>query len=341
MKRFLSIAALLLLTPATRAAVVEFAPIRASFVSSSLAFRPEPATVFGMPGLNDRLSIPPPENIAAQIGFFQTIQQQLANAHGQDAQEEIDRQVMLTVAKSQLHELNDKKSYREDVGAAQGPYDIIQVQTAQMGAKPADEWPNIIARAQLVPEYLKAVQANLATGAEEGRQVYRGFVQKDGIEGAESAAEYFGTELIAKAKEQLAPADFEALKPRLEEAGRKAKEAYLQHAEFLKQRILPQATEKYGIGREEYAWKLKNELGVKESPEELQKKGKEIAERITARMVELAKEINPDKPLPELMAELKADHPKNDAELLAKYSEVSEPARDFVVKEGLFAIPAD
>ncbi|MEK7388778.1 MAG: DUF885 family protein [Elusimicrobiota bacterium] len=332
-KLFPLIAALLPLP--VHAVVVEFAPIRAAFVSQLVAFRPEAATRLGMPGFNNQISIPTPENIAKQIGFFETIQQQLATAHGKDAQEEIDRQVMLTVARSQLHELKDKRSYREEVGAAQGPYDIIQVQTAQMGANPADEWKNIVERAELVPEYLKAVQRNLAEGAQEGRQVYRGFVQKDGIKGAESAADYFGTELIAKAKEQLTPSDFDALKQRLEKAGKSAQDAYLRHAEFLKEKILPQATEKYGIGREEYVWKLKNELGLKESPEELQKKGQEIAARITVRMQELAKEINTDKPLPELMAELKADHPKNDEELLAKYSEVKSLARS---NEGLLAI---
>ena len=342
MKRLLSIAALLLLAALPlHAAVVEFAPVRSSFVSALVAFRPEAATGLGMPGFNDRLGIPTPSNIAAQINFFETVQHELASAHGKDAAEEIDRQVMLTVARSQLRELKERKSYLTDVGAAQGPYDIIQVQTAQMGADASKEWADIIAREEQVPEYLKAVRANLEHGAGEGRQIYRGFIEKDGIEGAESAAEYFGTELIAKAKEQLAPADFEALKPRLEAAGRKAQEAYRQHAEFLRTKVLPVATERYGIGKDEYAWKLKNELGVHESPEQLQVKGKEIAARLTARMAELAKQIAPDKTLPEIMADLRADHPKNDAELLAKYREVSERARDFVVKEGLFAIPND
>lgn len=342
-KRLLITAALsLFLTPA-HAAVVEFAPLRASFVSQLVAFRPEAATGLGMPGLNANLTIPTPSNIAAQIHFFEGIQHQLATSHGKDAQEEIDRQVMLTVARSQLREMKEKRSYLTDVGAAQGPYDIIQIQTAQMGegAKANEEWNSIVSRAELVPEYLDAVRKNLERGAKEGRQVYRGFVEKDGIEAAESAAQYFGQELREKAKEQLSPKEFEAVKPRLEAAGRKAQEAYRQHAEFLKAKVLPVATEQYGIGREDYDWKLKNELGVRQTPEELQEKGKEIAARLTARMKELAKEISPDKTLPELMAELRADHPKNDEELLAAYRKTSERARDFVVKEGLFAIPND
>ncbi len=339
--RFLYTGLLLLLAPLSFAGVVEFAPLRASFVSQFVSFRPESATSLGMPGFNDKLSIPTPSNIAAQIGFFETVQRDLASAHGKDAQQEIDRQVMLTVARSQLHDMKERKTYLTDVGAAQGPYDVIQSQTAQMGAKANEEWPDIAARAELVPEYLKAVRANLESGANEGRQVYRGFVEKDGIEAAESAAAYFGKELLEKAKEQLAPADFEALKPRLEAAGKKAEAAYLAHAEFLKSKILPAATSQYGIGKDEYAWKLKNELGVNETPEELQAKGRALAEKLTARMTALAKEIAPDKTLPELMAELKADHPKNDAELLAAYRESSERARDFVVKEGLFAIPED
>lgn len=344
MKRFLYAAILACLAAVHAAAsVVEFAPLRASFVSQFVAFRPEAATGLGMPGFNDKLSAPTPSNIAAQIHFFEGVETQLATVHGKDQQEEIDRQTMLIVARTQVRELRDGQRYLTDVAAAQGPYDIIQFQTAQMGAgaKAAEEWSDIAARAERAPAYLAAVRANLARGADEGRQVHRGFVERDGIEGAESAAEYFGAEMRAKAREQLSPAAYASLAPRLEAAGEAAKAAYLAHAAFLRKKILPAATEKYGIGAEEYAWKLKNELGLRETPAELRQKGAEIAERLTARMTELAKQIAPDKTLPELMAELRADHPKNDAELLAAYREVSGRARDFVVKEKLFAIPED
>jgi uncharacterized protein (DUF885 family) len=58
-------------------------------------------------------------------------------------------------------------------------------------------------------------------------------------------------------------------------------------------------------------------------------------------MEELAKTIDPSKSLPELMAALREDHPKDDAELMATYRAVAERARDFVVANKLFDIPAD
>ena len=340
----LSAAALLLALalPAT-AGVVEFAPVRDAFVAQLVQLRPEAATGLGMPGLSGQLSIPTASNLQAQAVFFQQTAATLETVHGKTAQEEIDRQVMLTIARSAVRDLTVRRSHLTDAGAGNGPYDVVQMQTAQMGTgeKAAAEWAAIASRAELVPAYLAAVQANLTQGAAEGLQVYRGFVEKDGVEGAQAAAEFFGAEMLAKAEQQLSPSDFESIAPRLAAAGANARAAYLAHAEFLKAKVLPVATEKYGIGEEEYSWRLKNELGVHESPAELRKKGEEIAARLTERMTALAKEIAPDKTLPELMAELKADHPKDDAELLAKYREVSGRARDFVVANGLFAIPAD
>ena len=305
----------LTLAAAAAAAPVEGpVALRESFVSSVVAFRPEAATSLGLPGSNGRLGLPTPQNIAAQVAYFEGVERQLGKAGpAAEAQAEIDRQVMLTVARSQLHELRDRKSYLTDVGAAQGPYEVIQAQVAQKG-----DWADIAARAAQIPAYLAAVRANLERGAAEGRQVYRGFVEKDGIEAANAAAEFFDS-------------------VKLPDAAR----AYREHAAFLQKEIQPRATEAYGLGAEEYAWKLKNELGLSRTPSELQQHGRELAQKITARMETLAAQIDPSRPLPDLMASLRADHPKDDVQLMDTYRQVSSRARDFVVQHGLFAIPPD
>ncbi len=331
-----------LAAPSFAAEIQSFPAFRDSFVSSLVAFRPEAATGLGLPAGNGALTMPTPEGIQSQIQFFEGVETSLAAVKPADAAERVDARVMATIARSALHDLRDRRGYLTDVGAAQGPYDIIQVQVSQMSeAKAGREWADIASRAEKTPEYLAAVRANLAEGARQGKQVYKGFVEKDGVEAAGDAAAFFSGELLEKARAQLSPADFTALEPRLSAAAAKAADAYRAHADFLKATILPAATEKYGLGEEEYAWKLKNELGIGSSPSELAAKGRQIADKITARMAELAKTIDASKTLPELMAELRADHPKNDEELLKTYRDVSERARDFVVAQKLFDIPAD
>jgi len=251
--------------------------------------------------------------------------------------------VMLTVARSQLRELRDRKTYLEDPTWAQGPYSVLQQQLAQagQGSDLVADWEDIAGRVEGVPDYVRAVRENLRAGASAGRRVYRGFVQKDGIDAAVEAAAFFRVELLEKAREQLPPAEFARLEPRLRAAGAAAAAEYDAQADFLRAEILPRATDVFGIGEAEYAWKLKNELGISESPAELQAKGLALAAGIRAKMDALAATIDPSKSLPDIMAELRADHPKDDAELLATYRQVSERARDFVVAHQLFAIPAD
>lgn len=329
--------------PARAVETQSFSSFRESFVQTLVTFRPEAATGLGLPAGNGNLTMPTPEGIAGQIAFFERVERDLASLKPADAQERVDARVMATIARSALHELRDRQGYLTDVGAAQGPYDVVQVQVSQMGTgeKAAREWADITSRAEQLPAYLAAVRANLDKGAREGRQIYKGFVEKDGVQAAGDAAEFFEKELLQKAREQLDPLSYARLESRLSSAGAKAAEAYRAHAAFLSSEILPKATGKYGIGEEEYSWKLKHELGIEQTPSALAEKGRALAASITARMEELARKIDPTKTLPELMAALKADHPKDDAELLKTYREVSTRARDFVVANKLFDIPAD
>ena len=312
------------------------------YLTKLIDLKPEVATALGIGGHGHRLVVPSPENIQKQIEHFETVEAALALSPKAEPSQEIDRQVMLTVARSQLHELRDRKSWLSDPTAGNAVYDLAQAQIAQMGEglDAAREWVGLVSRVEYAPLHLDAVQANLREGRKQGRQAYRGHVEK-AIAEAKDAAEFFKTEFAAKSQEQVPAQAWLGRRDYIARAGRFAAAAYEAHARFLETEILPHASETYAIGRDEYAWKLKNELGLKETPEDLQAKGRALAEKITARMTELAKQIAPEKTLPELMAELRMDHPADDAALLAKYKEVSDRARDFVVKEGLFAIPND
>lgn len=310
------------------ASVASAAHVETPFTRAVLNFRPESGTNLGLSQYNGKLSLPTPQNIAAQIAFFESV----PSLPG------IDQAAMAAIARSQLHELRDRKSYLTDVAAAQNPYELLQAQIAQAGS---GDWEAIVARTEQIPAYVEAVRDNLRQGAQEGRKAFKGLVEKDGLETGSDAAAFFETELHAKAKAQLDAASFAALEPRLKAAGAAAAAAYRAHVSFLKAEILPVAETHYGIGPGEYAWKLKHELGIDSNPFALRRQGLELAEKITAKMEALAKQIDPTKTLPQLMAELKTDHPKDDAELLSTYVSVSDRARDFVVANRLFAIPAD
>jgi len=99
--------------------------------------------------------------------------------------------------------------------------------------------------------------------------------------------------------------------------------------------------ESFAIGEEEYSWRLRNNFGIDETPAQIHQKGLELAAKIRARMEVLARQIDPSKDLAGVMADLKADHPVDDKAMMARYVELADRARDFVIRERMFDLPPD
>ncbi|MFA6093114.1 MAG: DUF885 domain-containing protein [Elusimicrobiota bacterium] len=325
---------------------MDFNALRQDFFNKSLDFKPEFASNLGLHQYDGRLSDISPRRIAAQVEYLESVEQRLAElepeARAQGAQSQIDHSVIVTIARSQLHELRDVKGWQKDVAAAREPYAAIQARLSQLQAGPeaAAAFEDILSLSEQLPAYLAQLRENLRQGMREGRRPARRTVEADGLDNGVEAAKFFSQGLQAQARGFLSAEDYARLSPRFENAGRIAGQAYAEHLSFLKDELLPVADGPFGIGAQEYAWKLKNEMGIQESPEELQQKGLELAAGIRKRMEELARRIDPSKDLPGVMADIKADHPKDDAELFRSFEKVADRARDFVISKGLFALPA-
>jgi uncharacterized protein (DUF885 family) len=335
-------------SPAPAAALpMEFGALKQDFLTKNLDFRPEEGTSLGLNSYNPRLSDLSQGRIQAHVAYLEAVEKRLAEieprVQAEGAQALIDHSVMLTITRSQLHDLRDLKNYQKDVAAAQGPYDSIQSQLARLQAGPsaAAEIEAILRRAEQLPAYLEQVRENLRMGIADGRRPSRQMVEKDGLANGENAAKFFASELETKARELLSPEDFARLSGRFTLAGQAAARAYDAHLGFLKNELLPVADGNSWIGEKEYAWKVKNELGIEESPYLLQSKGLELAIRIRGRMEELARSIDPSKDLNGVMADIKADHPLSDEDLFSRFEQAADRARDFVIAKGLFDLPKD
>jgi uncharacterized protein (DUF885 family) len=129
-----------------------------------------------------------------------------------------------------------------------------------------------------------------------------------------------------------------ALKADLLDASRKAVEAVENYQTFLKDDYLPRSNGSYAIGRELFDFLLRVGHGLPYNADDLV----EIANRILAEtesaMVKLAREIDPARQWPEIIAALKLDHPAP-AELLDAYRKEMARARDFTREHGLVSIP--
>lgn len=327
--------------PLTRPA---FAAFRREMFERMMAFAPEAATGYGLKAYNGALSDASPAAMARQAEFLREAGAWLSQVRPEflSAQEKVDHRILATVVRSQLHRIEDLKEWQKDAAAGLGPYEAVVGRLAQVGPGPgaAAEWEDFAARTEKIPAYLSQVEANLREGLSSGWAPWRRLLEETAIAESGEAGKFFAGEFVAKAREQLGAAEFSRLEPRLRAAGAAADAAYAAHAAFLRAELLPRATDAESrLGASEYAWRLKNDMGIAASPAELALRGAELAGKITQRMEQLAKTIDPSLDLPALMAKLKLDHPADDAAMLDEYRRVSERARDFVVQNGIFNLP--
>lgn len=322
-----------------------FAAFRHEFFIRMMDFAPEAASGLGLRAYHDKVSDLSAAAIARQIEFLRDAGAWLSRVPPDrlTAQERVDYRILSTVIASQLHRLEELKEWRTDAAAGLGPYEAVVARMAQVGPGPlaAAEWEAFAARTEKIPVYLSQVEANLREGLSCGWKPWRRLLEETAIAESGEAARFFASEFLDKAREQLADAELARLQPRLRAAGSAAAAAYAAHVAFLRAELLPRATdEEERLGAAEYSWRLRNDMGIATAPAELVMRAAELAGKITQRMEELAKTIDPSLDLPALMAKLKQDHPADDAAMLDEYRRVSERARDFVVQNGIFSLPS-
>lgn len=124
----------------------------------------------------------------------------------------------------------------------------------------------------------------------------------------------------------------------LREAGETAVAAIEAYAEFLERTVLPQAAGDFAAGEALFNEKLREEHLVGYDAEELLETGWKQFRKTEAQMEELAREIDPDKTVQDLLEEVKGNHPTVEG-LLDAYEEAMHAARQYVIDHEIVSIP--
>ncbi len=215
-----------------------------------------------------------------------------------------------------------------------------------------DEWQAAVARAAAVPAYLKTALANVRRGAAGDAIPDRRLIAVS-VEAAASTAEYFDA-FPARGKEAGAALD-DAGRAALASACASAAAAFREFRQGLLDlfyqpdgKALRPAfdRDRYAAGEAEYAWALRNNLRVAESPRELYAKGKAAVAATQAEMAALAKRIAAARGFTDastafVVTKLEEETPKTDDEVLASYRAACERLVAYGRKAGLFDLPAD
>jgi uncharacterized protein (DUF885 family) len=129
------------------------------------------------------------------------------------------------------------------------------------------------------------------------------------------------------------------LQPELMEAGKAATQAIQAYAQFIQDQILPQAAGDFAAGRELFDEMLREEHMVDYDADELLETGWAQFRSTRTQMEAVAREIDPNRSVKDLLEQAKADHPSAEG-LLDAYREQMAAIRQYVIDRDIATIPS-
>ncbi|MBD0320454.1 MAG: DUF885 domain-containing protein, partial [Gemmatimonadetes bacterium] len=349
-----------------------FGALRNRYFVRVLALNPVTATYLGgdaysptLRAVNGRLRDYRPAALAAERAFYRETKREWSAIRPASLTpaERIDHAVMGAQLDFILHQLDDLRYHQRSVDTyVAEPFRGIDWQIQQMTdagngllGTPA-EWDLVVARLQAVPGYLTAAQGNLRAGKAAGNIPDWRMVERDGIVGSRSNAEYFRTTLPGLAAKYMGSRPFAAATlARLHTAAARAASSYDAFALFLRRTYGADGRDRFAIGEREYAWRVRNNLRDTRTPQQLFDYGKAQVALYQGKIYEVAQTVAREASLTlpfgtadernagvrAVMDHLAKDAPRNDDELLQWYVDAGKRAVQYGRERGLFDIPAD
>jgi len=350
----------------------EFARLRDRYFVRVLALNPVTATYLGgdayspqLRDVNTRLRDFRPAAIEEELRFYRLI---LAANNAMDPrtltpEERVDHEVLGAQLSFIVHQLGDLRYYQRSIDTyVQEPFRGVDWQIQQMedaggGLLGSEaEWEMVARRVGSIPAYLDVAKANLLAGKAAGNLPDWRMVARDGVAGSRSNADYFRTTLPELATRLVGARPFGAQTlPRVTGAAARAAEAWTAFAAFLEQTYAGDRTDRYAVGREEYEFRLRNNLRETRTAAQLYAYGQRQVDLYQGRMYEVAQAAAREAGLDlrfgsreeknagvrAVMESLGKDSPRNDDELLQWYVEAGRRAVAYGRERQLFDIPQD
>lgn len=350
----------------------EFARLRDRYFVRVLQLNPVTATYLGgdaygpeLAEVNSRLRDYRAAALEEERAFYREIRAE----HGRidpaalSPEEAIDHAVMGAQLAFILHQIEDLRYHERSVDTyVAEPFRGVDWQIQQMadlgGGRlgTPEEWVRVIQRLDAVPGYVATARTNLLAGMASGNRPDWRMVRRDGIAGSEANAEYFRTTLPELAERYLAGHELapEVL-ARLRSSSGRAADVYAGFAVFLLTNVADDETDRFAVGEEEYAWRVRNNLRDARTPAELFRYGHEQVALYQGRIHAVAEEVAREAGLNlrfgsaeqknaavrALMDHLAGDSPRSDDELLEWYVEAGRRAVEYGRERALFDVPAD
>jgi len=291
---------------------------------------PVAATHMGEHRWDDRLGDHRPEAIEQR---HQETLEALAEFEAMDTADfsveaEIDHTLLVKILASFVREHEKIQGHRRDPGGYmnEGLSGIMGLLLKEFAPLP-ERLQSALGRVREVPRVLEEARLNVEPSA-----VPRVWAETM-LEQAKQAPGLFLGLLPAMA-EQSAP----ELRDDFVESGQAAAEAVQAYGTYVKEEILPHASEEFAAGRELFDELLHETHLVDYDADELLETGWRLFHETRAQMESVSQEIDPERSVHDILEETKADHP-NAEELLDAYRQSMAQSRRYVIEHDIANIP--
>jgi uncharacterized protein (DUF885 family) len=349
-----------------------FAQLRDRYFVRVLGLNPVTATYLGgdaysraLRQVNGTLRDYRPAALRAERAFYWEIKTALdaMDPRTLAPEEAIDHAVLGAQLNFIIHQLEDLRYHERAIDTyVAEPFRGVDWQIQQMTdvggglLGTPEEWDLVVRRLSAVPGYLNAARANLLAGKASGNLPDWRMVERDGVAGSRSNAEYFRDTLPPLAGRFVGSRGFgAAVMRRLRTAAERAASAYESFASFLESTYAGDRTDRFAAGEREYEWRVHNNLRDPRSAAELFAYGQQQTELYQGRIYQVAEQVAREASLNlpfgtrdeknagvrAVMVHLGSDSPKDDDELLQWYVDAGRRAVEYGRRQQLFDIPAE
>lgn len=316
-------------TSSVRDADALFAQLADDYLGGYLKWRPQTGTSLGLHQYDGQVTDFSQESIAAELARLKSFDRELADlasAHF-SPQTSMDYRILRGAVQREIFGFEQMQSYTQNPMTYAGVMDV-NIYIKRNFAPLPDRVRSIISILKQAPKVMTAAKINLA------ESLPRPYIET-AIENADGAADFLGKDLVdalKDVKDEKLMADFKA-------ANQRAIDELRGYSMYLKEHKLPNANDRYALGRVKYAQLVQSGEMLTQTPEQLL----DIATKELARkqqvFADTAKLIDPTKKPIEVFKEIQKDHPTA-AGLIPDTARDVESIRQFVVDHHLVTIPS-
>ena len=301
------------------------------FIDQYLAFSPTTSTQVGIHTHDAELDDYGPSSIAKQVAWLQQFEKRVLafDPKTLNATDAADRELLLNSIRGNLLELQVIRTFVKNPDSySSGAANSVYVIMSRKFAPPDERLRSIVAREKQFPRFFADARANL-------KNVPRVYTEI-ALEQLPGTIGFFEKDVPAA----FAGANDPSVKAAFAESNASAIKQLRDYESWLKSDLLPRSDGDFRIGAETFSKKLLYDDMVSASLDRLLEIGMADLHKNQAEFQRVAKEVDPSKTPPEVLAQLQSMHPAP-SDVLQSFRNTFDGLIAFINSHHLITVPGD